>query len=70
MTIGAAAVWADGTVGCRELGGPVRFGVNGQWRICFVRRDGNAHRVEMVDYHDHHACAELLETAPVGLSRG
>lgn len=25
--------------------------VNDQWRICFVWRDGNAHRVEMVDYH-------------------
>ena len=25
--------------------------VNSRWRICFVWRDGNAHRVEMVDYH-------------------
>ncbi len=25
--------------------------VNDRWRICFVWRDGNAHRVEMVDYH-------------------
>ncbi len=25
--------------------------VNDQWRICFVWRDGNAHEVEMVDYH-------------------
>ena len=25
--------------------------VNDQWRICFVWRDGNAHALEMVDYH-------------------
>ena len=25
--------------------------VNDQWRICFRWRDGNAHDVEMVDYH-------------------
>ena len=25
--------------------------VNDQWRICFVRRDGDAHEVEFVDYH-------------------
>ncbi len=25
--------------------------VNEQWRICFVWRDGNAHEVEIVDYH-------------------
>ena len=25
--------------------------VNDQWRICFVWRDGNAHDVEIVDYH-------------------
>ena len=25
--------------------------VNDQWRICFRWRDGNAHEVEMVDYH-------------------
>lgn len=25
--------------------------VNDQWRICFVWRDGDAHRVEIVDYH-------------------
>ena len=25
--------------------------INGQWRICFVWRDGNAFDVEIVDYH-------------------
>ena len=25
--------------------------VNDQWRICFRWRDGNAHDVELVDYH-------------------
>jgi proteic killer suppression protein len=25
--------------------------VNDQWRICFTWRDGNAHSVEIVDYH-------------------
>ena len=25
--------------------------INDQWRICFVWRDGNAHDVEIVDYH-------------------
>ncbi len=25
--------------------------INSQWRICFVWQDGNAHRVEIVDYH-------------------
>ena len=25
--------------------------INDQWRICFVWRDGEAHRVEIVDYH-------------------
>ena len=25
--------------------------VNGQWRICFVWRDGAADEVEIVDYH-------------------
>lgn len=25
--------------------------VNGQWRICFVWRDGDAYDVELVDYH-------------------
>ncbi len=25
--------------------------INGQWRICFVWREGNAYDVEIVDYH-------------------
>ena len=25
--------------------------VNDQWRVCFEWHDGNARRVEMVDYH-------------------
>jgi proteic killer suppression protein len=25
--------------------------VNDQWRICFVWKDGDAHQVEIVDYH-------------------
>jgi proteic killer suppression protein len=25
--------------------------INRQWRICFVWRSGNAHQVEIVDYH-------------------
>jgi toxin HigB-1 len=25
--------------------------INDQWRVCFAWRDGNAHDVEIVDYH-------------------
>ena len=25
--------------------------INDQWRICFVWQDGNAHDVEIADYH-------------------
>jgi len=25
--------------------------INDQWRLCFIWRDGNAHYVELVDYH-------------------
>jgi len=25
--------------------------INDQWRVCLVWRDGNAHEVEIVDYH-------------------
>lgn len=33
-----------------------RFGqysirINDQWRVCFAWRDGNAHNVEITDYH-------------------
>ena len=25
--------------------------INEQWRVCFVWREGNAHEVEIADYH-------------------
>ena len=25
--------------------------INGQWRVCFARRNADAHDVEIVDYH-------------------
>jgi proteic killer suppression protein len=25
--------------------------INGQWRVCFVWKDGDAYEVEIVDYH-------------------
>ena len=25
--------------------------INGQWRLCFLWQEGNAHAVEIVDYH-------------------
>lgn len=25
--------------------------INKQWRVCFVWKDGNAHQVEITDYH-------------------
>ena len=25
--------------------------INDQWRVCFIWRDGNAHEVEIADYH-------------------
>jgi proteic killer suppression protein len=25
--------------------------INDQWRVCFVWRDGDAHEIEIVDYH-------------------
>ena len=25
--------------------------INNQWRICFIWKDGNAHEVEIIDYH-------------------
>lgn len=31
--------------------GQMSIRVNDQWRICFVFEDGNAHDVQMVDYH-------------------
>ncbi len=35
--------------GDRECGHSIR--INDQYRICFVWREGNAHDVEVVDYH-------------------
>jgi len=26
--------------------------INDQWRICFIWREGGAHHVQIVDYHD------------------
>ncbi len=26
--------------------------INDQWRVCFLWKDGNAHDVEIADYHD------------------
>lgn len=31
--------------------GQSSISVNDQWRICFVWQNGNAHQVEIVDYH-------------------
>lgn len=35
----------------RERHGQHSIRINDQWRICFVWRNGNAHQVEIVDYH-------------------
>ena len=35
----------------RDRAGQHSIRVNDQYRICFVWRDGNAHAVELVDYH-------------------
>lgn len=34
-----------------DRAGQHSIGINGQWRICFVWRGGDAHEVEIVDYH-------------------
>jgi toxin HigB-1 len=31
--------------------GQMSIRINDQWRICFTWKDGNAHDVEIVDYH-------------------
>ncbi len=36
----------------RDRAGQHSIRINDQWRICFVWRDGDAHEVEIVDYHD------------------
>lgn len=35
----------------RDRAGQHSVSINRQWRICFVWNDGNAHDVEIVDYH-------------------
>ncbi len=35
----------------RDRVGQHSIRINDQWRICFVWRDGEAHQVEIVDYH-------------------
>ncbi len=34
-----------------DRAGQHSLSINRQWRICFVWKDGNAHDVEIVDYH-------------------
>lgn len=34
-----------------DRAGQYSIRLNDQWRICFVWRDGNAHEVEICDYH-------------------
>jgi proteic killer suppression protein len=35
----------------RDRQGQHAIRINDQWRVCFVWRDGDAHRVEITDYH-------------------
>ena len=34
-----------------DRAGQYSIRINNQWRICFVWREGDAHMVEIVDYH-------------------
>ena len=34
-----------------ERAGQYSIRINDQWRICFIWQDGNAYKVEIVDYH-------------------
>jgi proteic killer suppression protein len=34
-----------------DRAGTYSIRINDQWRICFAWRDGDAHNVEIVDYH-------------------
>lgn len=34
-----------------DRAGQHSISINMQWRICFVWKDGNAHDVEIIDYH-------------------
>ena len=35
----------------RDRAGQHSIRINDQWRVCFVWADGNAHAVEIIDYH-------------------
>lgn len=35
----------------RDRAGQHSISINDQWRICFVWREGDAHDVEITDYH-------------------
>jgi proteic killer suppression protein len=35
----------------KDRAGQHSIRINDQWRICFVWRDGDAHDVEITDYH-------------------
>ena len=35
----------------RDRSGQHSIRINDQWRLCFIWRDGAAHRVEITDYH-------------------
>lgn len=35
----------------KDRAGQHSISINKQWRICFVWKDGNAHNVEITDYH-------------------
>ncbi len=39
----------EGLKGNRK--GQMSIRINKQWRICFIWKDGEAHHVEIVDYH-------------------
>jgi toxin HigB-1 len=45
--------WLDAATSLTDVGAirGNRFRINDRWRICFTWRDGNAHEVEIVDYH-------------------
>ncbi len=34
-----------------DRAGQYSIRINRQWRICFIWRDGDAHEVEIIDYH-------------------
>ena len=34
-----------------DRSGQYSIRINNQWRVCFVWKNGNAHQVEIVDYH-------------------